>query len=241
MEALLANDAHRPWPTPECRWQYYQEWNNALFLHWSIAKEKLIPLVPKELPLDTYDGMAYISLVAFTMEQVRPRGLPSVKYISFFEEINVRTYIDRDGNKGVHFLSIEAGKTLSAFIARSLSALPYERSIIHRKEGQVTSRHRSGRKKLDTHYVVGGPLEEKDALDIWLTERYCLYYMDRGIARLYEVHHEEWPLYNVELRSLDVAFDLANDISLRHPPERVHYSPGVKVLSWPSVKCRDNG
>ena len=33
MNQLLKNSNHRPWPLPEVGWKYYQEWNNALFLH----------------------------------------------------------------------------------------------------------------------------------------------------------------------------------------------------------------
>ncbi len=32
---------HRPWNLPLKRWKYYQEWNDALFLHWKVELEDL--------------------------------------------------------------------------------------------------------------------------------------------------------------------------------------------------------
>ncbi len=239
-DALLSRIAHRPWALPQRPWQYYQEWNNALFLHWAVPVGPLRGSIPSELPLDTFDGRAYISLVAFTMERIRPRRLPAVDHISCFEEINVRTYIDRDGKKGVYFLSIEAGKAFSAFVARTLSSLPYQRSMITREKGHINSKDRLGQKQLDVVFEVGDRILEKTVLDRWLTERYSLYYMDRGAPRRYEVHHDEWPLHQVELRSMDLNYQLGGSV-LDHHPDMVHYSPGVQVVSWGSQLCGGNG
>src|SRR5436190_5400053 len=126
IDKILSDTKHRPFDIPPKDWAYYQEWNNALFLHWKVPFDALRQLVPNELNLDTFDGEVYVSLVAFTMQKIRPRNLMSFKFISDFDEINVRTYIDNGNRKGVYFLSIEAGKLLAAFIAKTLSGLPYE-------------------------------------------------------------------------------------------------------------------
>jgi len=57
----------------------------------------------------------------------RPRHLLSLSFVSDFGEITLRTYIDNNNKKGLYFLSIESEKFLSAFIAKSVSGLPYER------------------------------------------------------------------------------------------------------------------
>src|SRR5688572_28073305 len=116
---ILAETSHRPFELPAGNWQYYHEWNNALFLHWTIPYDVIRNCVPGALNLDTFNGDAYVSLVPFTMQRIRPRMLPAIGYVSDFDEINLRTYINNDGKAGVYFLSIESGKRLSAFIARS--------------------------------------------------------------------------------------------------------------------------
>ena len=81
---------------------------------------------------DSFDGKYWVSIVAFTMEKIRPAYLPPFSPISNFDEINVRTYVIQDGKPGVYFINIEAGKYLSAFLSRMLSSLPYEKSQITR-------------------------------------------------------------------------------------------------------------
>lgn len=91
-------------------------------------------LVPSKLKIDTFDGNAYVSLVAFTMEKIRPRYLPAIKFISCFDEINLRTYIDNDNKKGVYFLNIEAGKLLSSLGLGNLK-LTNKPDLIHYSDG----------------------------------------------------------------------------------------------------------
>lgn len=66
---LQKETAHRPWPLPRTKWKYYQEWNDAIFLHWPVEKKELEKHVPKELEIDTINGQAWVSIVAFTMEK----------------------------------------------------------------------------------------------------------------------------------------------------------------------------
>src|SRR5688572_28814254 len=104
---ILHNTIHRPFELPIGEWKYYQEWKDAIFLHWKIPFETLRPHVPQDLHLDNYAGSYYISLVAFTMKKVRPRRLPALRIISAFHEINLRTYVSNNNRKGVYFINIE--------------------------------------------------------------------------------------------------------------------------------------
>lgn len=228
---ILNDNTHRSFAMPAGNWSYYQEWNNALFLHWKVPYEALRKLVPQKLKVDTFEGIAYVSIVAFTMQEIRPRSLPAISFISDFDEINVRTYIDNNNKKGVYFLNIEAGKDLSVFIAKSLSGLPYERSNILRTAKNFKSNNTLKNFHLDVEFEVGEEITEKSKLDHWLTERYCLY-LDKGQTNYcYDVHHKEWELHSVKLNSLKLQY-IFGDINLTAPPDRVHYSKGVKVLAW---------
>src|SRR5690606_29058460 len=98
-EQLRSTTTHRTWDLPHEDWKYYQEWNEAIFLHWPVPVERLRNFVPEELIIDTLHGQAWISLVAFTMEKVRLRYLPAFPPLSNFHETNIRTYI-KNGNRG---------------------------------------------------------------------------------------------------------------------------------------------
>ena len=48
-------------------------------MHWEVPETALRPLVPPALAIDTYEGKAYVGVVAFTMHDVRPsRFLPPI-------------------------------------------------------------------------------------------------------------------------------------------------------------------
>jgi uncharacterized protein YqjF (DUF2071 family) len=233
---ILSDTSHRPFELPIGQWKYYQEWNNAIFLHWRVPFETLRHSVPQTLHLDSYEGVYYISLVAFTMQKIRPRYLPSVKYISDFHEINLRTYIDNGGKKGVYFLNIEAEKHLSTFVAKYLSGLPYEKAIIKRSDKSYSSENQRKKFRLNAKFEVKEELTSKTELDKWLTERYSLYLdIDKSILR-YDIHHKEWQLKNIEITNLQVDYKFAGIDLANRQPDITHYSDGVKVIAW--NKCR---
>lgn len=233
---LLNQTAHRSWDLPSGKWQFYQEWNEALFIHWEIPFELLRSFVPEKLILDNFQGTYFVSLVAFSMQKIRPRNLPSLKFVSDFHEINLRTYIDQNGKKGVYFLNIEAEKQLSAFVARKLSGLPYEKASIKRASEFYRSRNRVKNFRLDAEFDISDPVLQKTELDYWLTERYCLYLDQKDQLFRYDIHHPEWELSKLELKKAEIHYQL-NELTLSsNIPFLAHYSKGVSVLSWKKRK-----
>src|SRR5688572_27883253 len=61
----------------------------------------------------------------FRMSGVRPRFAPPLPWLSAFPELNVRTYVTRDGKPGIWFLSLEASNPLAVRGARWGYDLPY--------------------------------------------------------------------------------------------------------------------
>lgn len=235
-DRLLTDTHHRPYALPSGRWAYYQEWNEALFLHWKVAPATIQPLIPDSLTLDTFEGVAYVSLVAFRMQNIRTRHLPAISWISDFAEINVRTYIDQGHKKGVYFLSLEAEKGLSALIARQLSGLPYTKSSIHRDSRHYKSNHPQKGFHLDVAFEATDPITAKSKLDRWLTERYCAYFEEKERCYRYDIHHPEWPLRHVALHQMDLKYTIGS-LALSDTPDLSHYSEGVQVLTWRKTKC----
>ncbi|MBO9152098.1 YqjF family protein [Chitinophaga sp. GCM10012297] len=236
---LLHHNVHRPlWKTPQANWIWYQEWNRVLFFHWKVDAGLLQSLIPSGLELDTFEGQAWVSVVAFTMENIRPRFLPAVSAVSDFHEVNVRTYVRSGEDAGVYFFSLEAQKYLSVKLSRTLSGMPYETSGMQREHGEKHF-YRSVNKRtgnfLEADYEPGAELAEKSPLDAWLTERYYTF-LDKG-GRLYKyaVHHPEWRLYEPKFRHLEIRYK-TGPFSLSHANlEAVHYSGGVHVIAWPKV------
>lgn len=233
---ILQAVEHRPWPLPKGKWRYYQEWNRLLFLHFEIPFETLRALVPPALALDDWDGKYYISVVPFTMEQIRPRLLPAVGFISNFDEINVRTYVKKEGKAGVYFLNIEAGKSLSVFVSKKLSGLPYEKAEMKRKKERYTSSNAKKHFQFDARYTIGEAVQQKTPLQTWLTERYCLYVYVKNTLYRYQIHHKVWELKEIRFEDLKVNYTLPGIQLTEKEVIAPNYSEGIQVVAWSKEK-----
>lgn len=229
---ILSNIAHRPFELPAGQWKYYQEWNNVLFFHFEVPFDMLRKCVPEKFTIDTFNGKYYVSLVAFTMQKIRPKFFPSLSFISDFHEINLRTYINNDNKKGVYFLNIEAEKPVSAFIAKLLSGLPYEKANIKRTAKKYSSTNSKKGFQLDTEFEIQQTVEYKTELDKWLTERYCLYFDKDNKFYRYDIHHKEWQIKPIDVKQLTIHYKTGHLSLSGKLPTLTHYSDGVKVIAW---------
>ena len=125
----------------------YQRWRELLFLHWPVSPNRIAATLPAGLAVDTFTPpgqppTAYLGVVPFLMERVRPRWLPPLPGVSWFGELNVRTYvIGPDGRPGVWFYSLDADQSLAVWLARKLFALPYHKASIRLKRSDRRVRY----------------------------------------------------------------------------------------------------
>jgi hypothetical protein len=168
----------------------------------------LRPLVPAGLELDLYDGSAWIGVTPFTMWGIRPPLLPALPYVSRSHELNVRTYVHRDGVPGVWFLSLDASNPLAVAAARVGFHLPYFRARMRLRQAGAEIELQSRRTHagappaaLDVAWTRGERLgqAEPDTLGFFLTERYCLYAARGGRLYRARIHHGPWPLHRASL------------------------------------------
>jgi uncharacterized protein YqjF (DUF2071 family) len=219
-----------------------QRWNRLLFAHWPVQLDVLRPLVPPPLVLDLYAGTAWVSITPFYLSHLRPRGLPPLPWASEFPELNVRTYVTVGGKPGVYFFSLDAGSAVAVSAARALYHLPYFRASMSAEEASDGSVHyRSNRThsgapaaEFDAHYrSTGAVFESKPGtLDHWLTERYCLYAVDRGAAYRAEIHHIPWPLQPAEAEIGRNTMAEAAGLTLAPQPPRLSFTTRLDVVVW---------
>jgi len=217
-----------------------QTWHDLLFAHWPVAAEKLRRLVPKELPLDRYSGHAWVGLVPFWMSGIRGRFLPPLPGLSTFPELNVRTYVIRDGRPGVYFFSLDAASLPAVRAARAAYHVPYflaQMQVVDR-DGKIE--YTSQRIHLPTpavfrgHYrpIRGVELREPGSLEHWLTDRYCLYTRVDGNVYRGEIHHEPWPLQDAEANIEENSMASAAGITLPDEAPLLHFARELRVLLW---------
>jgi uncharacterized protein YqjF (DUF2071 family) len=219
-----------------------QVWHDLLFAHWAFDPALVRPLVPSLLPLDTFEGRAWIGVVPFRVSGLRPRAVPPLPFVSSFPELNVRTYVSLDGKPGVYFFSLDAGSRLAVEAARVLYRLPYAKarmSVARHGESVDYASARTDRRfppaQLRAHYRPVGPVSfaRPGSVDHWLTARYCLYTLDgSGAPRRCEIDHPPWPLQpataelaeNTTLRPLGLA--------LPDGAPLLHFSRRLDVHVW---------
>ena len=225
----------------------YQSWRHLLFVHWEVPIEQVQKTLPDGLIVDTFDGRAYIGLVPFTMQDIRPVGLPALSPLSNFHECNVRTYVkDKNGeNPGVWFYSLDAANRIAVKIARRLFHLPYFHAEMSLKKAENGTIDYSTRRYKNGAFCTASWTPEKtifsaqpNTLDYFLCERYRLYSYASHKNQLYTglVHHTPYPLQ--EVSSLEFSQNLtdAAGFALTVPPATIHYSYGVDVRISPLVK-----
>lgn len=216
-----------------------QTWHDLLFAHWPISPEVLRPLVPPELPLDTFDGRCWVAVAPFHMSGIRGRGLPPIPGASRFPELNVRTYVSLDGKPGVFFFSLDAASSLAVWAARTFYRLPYFYAEMSVKVADDTidyvSRRTQGNAELRARYRPIAPvhLRAKRTLEHWLTERYCLYTVASSHVYRAEIHHRPWPLQDAAAEFGINTMATAAGILLPQDPPLLHFSRRLEVLIWP--------
>jgi uncharacterized protein YqjF (DUF2071 family) len=238
--ATLRETAHRPWPAPGGPWLQGQTWCDLLFAHWAVDPEALRPALPAELPLDTFDGQAWIGITPFELRGLRPHGMVPPPLISPFPETNVRTYMTIDGRPGIWFLSLDAASRLAVTAARRAYRLPYHHADmgIDRVGRDVVYRTRryDGAARLELRYrpTGGGFRARPGSLEHFLTERYCLYTVDeRHRVKRADIHHPPWPLRHATAEIGVNTMTAPYGIELPHAQPLLHFAGRQDVLIWP--------
>lgn len=234
-------DRITPGNRPNRRPVMRQRWRDLLFMHWTCPVEALRPLIPEDLEIDTYEGQAYLGIVPFTMKHVRPIWTPSMPWLSFFHETNLRTYVHRQGqNPGVWFISLDAANPCSAILARMWFRLPYHwarMSLCKQPQGQIT--HKTHRRfqeaSCEVIYEPKSPIRHAplNTLEHFLIERYFLYAQSGSTLFQGHVHHTPYPVQDVKLVHWNQSLIKAAGINIEPPtpdcPPLVHYCQGVNV------------
>jgi uncharacterized protein YqjF (DUF2071 family) len=214
-------------------------WRRVLMMHFEVDRVALQRDVP--FPLDLYHGRAFVSLVAFSMERMRPRfggrlAAQLFRPIATHDFLNVRTYVIGDGEPGIHFLAEWLTNRLAVRLAPRVFGLPYHFGQLNydfkerfKLSGQVTD---CGTKE---RVAFTGALETPttfapsaaDSLTEWLMERYTAFNAADGRKRFFRVWHPPWPQCTAAIRLIDRTL-LAKNWPWFHDAKLIgaNYSPG---------------
>ena len=248
LEKALEQIDHRPYPLPEGPWVLRMRWHDLLFMHWPIPAAFLRPLIPPVLHLDTFDGAAWLGVVPFRMEDVRPRFVPGVPWLSSFPELNLRTYVSHRGKPGIWFFSLDAHNPIAVRLARATFGLPYFDARMSCRTTRDEVRYRSVRthrgappaRLAATYRPTGETFDSQPgSLENFLTERYCLYSAGvggRGRVRRGDIHHRLWPLQRAKVEAEELKMTEQISVELPETEPVLHYASRLDVVAWPPTR-----
>ena len=238
----LRETAHRPWPVPPRSWIQGQTWENLLFAHWRVEHAALQTLVPPQLPVDVFDGSAWLGITPFRVSGFRLRGTLPVPRLSSFLELNVRTYVTIEDKPGIFFFSLDCESPLAVEAARRLYRLPYYHARMNATRVGESIEYRSARRdgssrtfQFSASYGPAGGVfnAEPGSLAYFLTERYCLYTLDeRQDPARADIHHPPWPLQPAEAEFSENSMP-PDGVALPDEPPLLHFSARQDVVIWP--------
>lgn len=186
---------------------FIADWMRVLMIHFEVDADALQRDVP--FALDRRDERAFVSLVAFTMEHMRPRlggklAAWLFKPIATHHFLNLRTYVRQDGETGIHFLTEWLSNPLAVRLGPAAFALPYRHGHIayeHDWHGGTLRRRvvdaRTGaafayRAELEAELPLEFVPCEAGSRNEWLMERYTAFNSAGAKKRFFRVWHQPW-------------------------------------------------
>jgi hypothetical protein len=183
------------------------DWRDVLFVHYAIDPARLQPHVPFDL--DVFDGQAWVSLVAFTQEHMRPAiGGPLsaavMRPVARHEFLNLRTYVRAGDRRAILFLAEWIPNRLAMLVGPWLYGLPF-------RLGTLDYRHRRRDVRADGRGLhlsaKAAPGRARTAtlgsLDAFLLERYTAFTSRFGRGRSFDIVHAPWSWRRAAVRVED--------------------------------------
>lgn len=180
------------------------DWAPAMFIHYQLDPRLLQPAVP--FALDTRDGHAFVSLVAFRLARlqlnvggrlVRPlgAGLANACFL------NVRTYVCHEGEPGIFFMHEWISSAMQALIGPRAYGLPYHRAAVSlvergdRMTARIATPDAGAELTIEARHGADAPaIAAPDSIEEFLCERYTAYTAASGIRRRFRIWHQPWRL-----------------------------------------------
>jgi len=230
---------------PERRAFLTARWENLCLVTYAVDPARLKPLLHSELSLDTVDGRAFVSLVAFDFLDTRVLGIPWPGY-RCFPEVNLRFYVRHGDQRGVVFIREYVPKRLIAWIARSLYNEPYL-AVPMRSSWQNLGTNATVEHELDTAGTThrlrmrlgenSGIPHSQSAAHFFKEHSWGFGQSRSGALLRYQVWHPLWETRTVESLDLDWDFGAVYgpewaDLS-QAEPHHVAFALGSEIRVYP--------
>jgi uncharacterized protein len=191
-------------------------WSHLINLSFAVPDELLLPLLPKGLELDRYDGKAHVTLAAFDFLETRVRGVKVPFHINF-PEVNLRFYVHHNGRRGVVFIREYVPKHCIALIAHRVYNEPYvsfpmESKLLPQADGSLRLLHQIWKDKDEfaLEVLVSGEetIPGPETTAHFFKEHEWGFGRDKkGETVVYRVEHPLWATRDIDVQRLTFDFE----------------------------------
>lgn len=224
---------------------------DVLFAHWPLDPATVEPHVPDTLDVETFDGSAWVSVLALENRGFGPGSMRLPRPLEQgTPQLNCRTYVTRDGRPGVYFFSLDTGEWLPATVGRRAFGIPFHRARMRmtRRGDEVTFRSRRAGDPPAVFRARYRPTGETYRAEPDTIEAFCIehfrYFLpageDRrvgaradGSVRVGELDREPWTLRPVDAGIRENTLFEAAGLPAPTTDPVVQYSPGFTMRIEP--------
>jgi uncharacterized protein YqjF (DUF2071 family) len=198
-------------------------WKNLILINYEVDPKLLEPYVPLGTELDSYNGKYFVSIVGFLFMDTKVLGIKLPFHINF-EEVNLRFYVQRNGERGVVFIKEIVPKPLITLVANSLYHEHYFTAKMKHKwsedenskafEYQWKLKDKWQSISVETETEFSSIPENSEAQ--FITEHYFGYTKNKTKTFEYEVVHPSWRQLKVNNYTVDIDFEANYGFQFKH-------------------------
>lgn len=191
------------------------DWTYLTNITYAVSPALLMPCLPQGLELDTIDGKAFVSLVAFNFHNTRVRNMRIPFHVDF-PEMNLRFYVKRNNRRGVVFIREYVPKLMVALVANTVYneryAIARMKNTITGYDNIITARYELS--KEGRIFSVEVKAENKlflpaaDSIEHFFKEHELGFTGSQQRTRVYLVEHPAWEVFPLKEVKIDLDFGL---------------------------------
>jgi len=214
------------------------DWTEVVFIHFEVEAATLQREVP--FALDLFEGRAFVSLVAFTLTDMRPRiggKLTQCLFNPFGTHrfLNVRTYIREREQAGIYFLAewLDA-PWLNLLAGPALYGLPFRCGRLDYRNQPMGGHVSGGIGDASGSLGYAGEVHDRPRVAepgshaVFLVERYRAFTCRCGQRGWFPVWHEPWRVSSLTVALLETSLLAAQGRWFSNARlHSAHWSPGA--------------
>jgi hypothetical protein len=214
---------------------------NVLYISYLLPEARVRPVVPANLPLDTWDSVGvFVSIVSMSCRSVRLSYLPWPVFN--YNQLNLRTYVvdPSTGNRAVYFLQSGVTSAATSYSTKAIGIswqhISYDLNVYCENENDhemyIAAGNWNGEIRINASVLWPGERDDRqdnlEAIEKHITTPLVGFIGPPGRVRRFEIRHHSLEVLSGWLKDIDLPLVLSNGLLGKEEmlkPHNVLYVP----------------